>query len=277
MKVDFSLKRKVLGLLCILWNLGLLFSLGVIAEGLRGGITNFFTRGIFYFLIPPYSIWLLPCFLTGIYQLFLKQQEKLDKVIFYVGLILSIVGLLLFTRYNPSAPEEHSVLAIIVGAGLFTLLNGVWNVEGKERKLFSKIRTIVIILIIIFLPIVYYSAVYGKPFLSDPLFWSFLGQNVYKEPGGNAIAELKFIKSDGTPLQLEVCLTSENVPGLDPPDFCSFTNKDGVTVFKIHPDRYLVGFNFVNFPQNLVVPEEQIWIELKEGETIKKTFELESK
>ncbi|MDD2666525.1 MAG: hypothetical protein PHD13_06885 [Methanocellales archaeon] len=174
MKNNLDLKRKILGLLCLLWAIGLPFLMGVKSDGLYWGTILFFTRTIFYYLLPPYMIWLLPTLFTGIYQIFARQEKSLDKAILYGGLILTIIASFIFflTPYNPSTPHEYTALVIVVGAGLLILLNALWNFK-VERKWLLNARIIAIILITIFLFTLFYSAVYGRPFVD--FFRSLLG------------------------------------------------------------------------------------------------------
>lgn len=279
MKISFDLKRKSLGLLCILWSVGLTFLLGVMEEGLVGGITIFLSRSVYIFIIPPYAIWMLPCLLTGIYQLCIRQQEKFDKAIFYIGLILSTIGLLFFflTKYNPTIPHEHSALGLIAGGGWLVFLSGMWNIKIRKKS-FLKIRLVLTVLIIFFILVASYSAVYGRPISTDPVLLYFIKGNTYEDPGWSSVLELEFIGPGSEPIQyMEVCLTPSYVPRGGPPEYCSYTNDKGITVFKVRPEKYKVGFNFVNFPEKFTIPEKNIWIELKEGETIEKVIKLETK
>lgn len=278
MKVDFSLKRKVLGLLCILWTIGFTFLLGVMAEGLRGGITIFLTRSIFIFIVPPYAIWMLPCLLTGVYQLFKKQRENINKIILGLGVVLSIIGCLIFffsgiLHYNPTVPHEHSLLAIIAGAGLVILLNGIWSVAKIKKISPLKIRPVLTVLMILFFIALSYSAVYGRPILYDPFLLFLTKGNTFESfQGASATLELKFVDEGDKPVKyLEIGL-EKNESMITP---SLYTNKQGVAVFKVPAEKYKIDFNTATFPKKFVLPE--IWIELKEGETLQKVIKLQSK
>lgn len=262
MNINFDPKRKGLGLLCILWCVGLPFLFGVVEEGLAGGVIIFLTRSIFIFTVPPYAIWMLPCFLTGVYQLFVGKGEKQDKIIFYSGLVLTILGLALFffTPYNPTTPHEHSLLALVTGAGFLILLNGLWSIREMKHKPYSRIRYTITFVLSVLLVLTSYSAVYGRPFTSDPFFY-YLGRgNVCEELSleeGGAVLELTVVDTRGNPVQyLEIELVSEeqNLYGEGILEFSSITNNKGVAVFKVPPVNYWVRFNTINLPKNLTLP-----------------------
>lgn len=287
MKIDFGFKRKFLGLLCILWTIGFPLSIGWMSEGLYWGTVLFFTKSIYLLLIPPYAIWMLPCFLIGIYQLFMSKQEKFDKIILYLGVAVCIIGLMGFffleiLHYNPTMSHKHSALALSVGSGFLILLNGLWSVKEIRHKSPSKIRYALTPVIFIFLVLMSYSTVYGRPLVFDPFFYYLIKGNVCEELNleeGGAILELKFVDSKDNPIPyLEVDMVSEeqNVYGVGILEFSSVTNNEGVTIFKIPSFKYKVRFNTATFPKNLVLPEEEIWIELRK-ETVQKIIKLQSR
>jgi hypothetical protein len=128
-----------------------------------------------------------------------------------------------------------------------------------------------------------YSTVYGRPFVFDPFFYYLIKGNVCEELNlekGGAILELKFVDSKDNPIPyLEVGLVSEeqNVYGVGILEFSSVTNNEGATIFKIPPLKYKVRFNTATYPNKLILPEEEIWIELRKGETVQKIIKLQSK
>ena len=78
---------------------------------------------------------------------------------------------------------------------------------------------------------------------------------------------------DGSLAQgLEVDLWTSDAKG--PPDAgTAYTNDEGIAVFKVAPGSYKIGFNALNFPEDLAHPQP-VTIEVVEGETTQKTIPI---
>lgn len=125
----------------------------------------------------------------------------------------------------------------------------------------SEIITIVIVLVLIVGGIIFYL-LKNEP---QPKFIE-----------GDEILEVIVTMDNGVPIgNVEVDLWVAGSQG--PPDAgYNFTDEQGVVIFKIPDGEYEIGFNGVNFPENLIFPE-RTFVLVEKGIPAYKTILIKAK
>ncbi len=94
---------------------------------------------------------------------------------------------------------------------------------------------------------------------------------------GNETLEVTVLTPNGSPLgNIEVDLWKKDTRAGPPDASFAVTDEDGIIVFNIPEGEYQIGFNLVNFPENLIYPEKESVL-VEKGIVSKKTITLEVK
>jgi hypothetical protein len=209
----------------------------------------------------------------------------------FVIVLMYLSGLLFyFVRY----PEigiwnkliNPMMLIIFSPYYLLVLIIGIYFLISRKRRIVDFI--LIIALVILFLPISPICTFiptpgfllwgdFSSPFLICPPNKNITGEGGIQYLQGNATLKVIILAPDDTPFQnLEVDLWTADAPPGPPNVGIKYTNKDGIVIFNIPPGNYTIGFNFKNFPENFIYPE-QIKIEVTEKEVVQKIIKLQRK
>jgi hypothetical protein len=122
--------RRIIGLCCVSWVAGF-SAFALMVAGLYAIMPL-----VIVLFFSPWSMFVLPCLLAGIYQLRVKRgSRKISLFILALGIVLNALTMFFVFRDSLGSDKDRFLFNVMWGSSLLLILNGLTCTEKISKKL----------------------------------------------------------------------------------------------------------------------------------------------